>query len=140
MTKYSSFQNNPTFLVSPDRVQSHVSLSIFRQFYLRIGRNAIKITDTNYTELERLCEEFGFSELAAKLSEFRPSMDFKETEDVDAHGRIVALEEKANQHSHGIAMLEDKVIQLSTDFGRFRGGISALRSAAMSLHPRFWAF
>jgi hypothetical protein len=25
-----------------------------------------------------LCEEFGFSELAAKLSEFRSSMDFEE--------------------------------------------------------------
>jgi hypothetical protein len=39
-----------------------------------------------------LCDEFGFSELAAKLSDFRPSMDFKETEtetevkDADAYG------------------------------------------------------
>jgi outer membrane murein-binding lipoprotein Lpp len=80
-----------------------------------------------------LCEEFGFSELAAKLSEVSPSMDFKETEDVDARGRIVALEEKTNQHSHGIAMLQDKVTQLSTDFWRFRGGVSALRSAAAGI-------
>jgi hypothetical protein len=41
-----------------------------------------------------------------------------ETEDADARGRIAFLKEKANQHSHVIAMLEDKVTQLSTDFGR----------------------
>jgi mannose-6-phosphate isomerase class I len=64
--------------------------------------------DTNFTELLRLCEEFGFSELAAKLSEFRPLMGFKEAkeaEDSDAGGRIAALEEKANQHSHVIGIL-----------------------------------
>jgi hypothetical protein len=50
--------------------------------------NAIKITDTNFTELDWLCDEFGFTELATKLSEFRPSMDLKEaeTEDADARG------------------------------------------------------
>jgi hypothetical protein len=50
-------------------------------------KNAINITDTNFTELRRLWKEFDFSEIAAKLSKFRPSMDFKEakaeTEDAD---------------------------------------------------------
>jgi hypothetical protein len=42
-----------------------------------------------------LCDEFGFSELGAKLSEFRPSMDLKEpeTEDADARRRIAAVKE-----------------------------------------------
>jgi uncharacterized coiled-coil protein SlyX len=52
-------------------------------------------------------------------------MDFKkeeaETEDADARGRIATLEEQSNQHSHVIAMLEDKVTQLSTDFERLVG-------------------
>jgi hypothetical protein len=50
--------------------------------------NAINITDTNFTELHRLCEEFDFTEFAVKLSEFRPSMDFSEgeAEDADARG------------------------------------------------------
>jgi hypothetical protein len=58
--------------------------------------NAINITDTHFTELDRLCEEFDFSGLAAKLSEFHSSMDFKEgkahaeaeatTEDADVRG------------------------------------------------------
>jgi hypothetical protein len=86
-------------LNSPYRVQSSVSLSIFREFLSALEANAINITDTNFTELDRLCEEFGFLEFAVKLSEFRPSMDFKEgkTEDSDARGRIAAFEEKSNQ-------------------------------------------
>jgi hypothetical protein len=133
MTKCSLFQNNPALLVSPYRVQSSVSLSIFREFFSALEGNAINITDTNFRELLRLCDEFGFSELAAKLSEFRSSMDFKETEDVDARGRIAGLEETANQHSHVIAMLQDKVTQLSTDFGRLVGEVSALRSASAGI-------
>jgi hypothetical protein len=39
-----------------------------------------------------------------------------EIEDANAPGRIAALEQQANQHSHVIAMLQDKVAQLSTDF------------------------
>jgi hypothetical protein len=93
-----------------------------------LDRNAIKITGINFTELHRLCDEFGFSELATKLSDFRPSINFKqgpaetetetETEDADTCGRIAALEEKTNQYSHVITILQDKVIQLSTDLRR----------------------
>jgi hypothetical protein len=61
-------------------------------------------------------KSFDFTELSAKLSEFRPSIDFKDAEDADARGQIAALEEKTNQHSHVIAILQDKVTQLSTDF------------------------
>jgi hypothetical protein len=59
-------------------------------------------------------------------------MNFKEeeTEDADARGRIAAFEEKSNQHSHVIAILQDKVTQLSTDFGRIVGEVSSLRSAS----------
>jgi hypothetical protein len=78
-------------------------------------------------------EEFCFMELAVNLSEFHPSINFKkraagtetetkvEGEDVDARRRIAILEEKANQHDHNIAMLQNKVTQLSTDFGRLGG-------------------
>jgi hypothetical protein len=43
--------------------------------------NAIKITETTFGQLERLCQEFCFSELSGKLSEFSSSMDFKEAID-----------------------------------------------------------
>jgi hypothetical protein len=58
--------------------------------------NAVKITDTNLTGLEVLCDEFGFTEFAGKLSEFRASTSFKAEEDADARGRITALEEKTS--------------------------------------------
>jgi bacterioferritin (cytochrome b1) len=78
--------------------------------------NAINITDTNFTEHHRLYEEFGFCEIAAKLCKFRPSTDFKEAKNADRRERIAALEQKANQHSHGSAMMQNKVTQLFTDF------------------------
>jgi ABC-type glycerol-3-phosphate transport system permease component len=53
MTKLTLFQKNPTLLGSPYRVQSPVSLSIFREFLSALAGNAINITDTNFTELDR---------------------------------------------------------------------------------------
>jgi hypothetical protein len=40
--------------------------------------NAIKIKDPNFIELEQFCEDFGFMELGVKLSDFGPSINFKE--------------------------------------------------------------
>jgi hypothetical protein len=82
MNKCSLFQNNATFWFL---------LTGFNLLFLSaLDGNAIKITDTNFTELKQLCDEFGFTELATKLSEFRPSMDLKEAEtepeDADARG------------------------------------------------------
>jgi hypothetical protein len=77
INKCGLFQHRPIVLGSPDRVQSSLSLSIFREFLSALEGNAINITDGNFTEFHWLCEQFGFSELAAKLSDFRSSMDFK---------------------------------------------------------------
>jgi hypothetical protein len=91
-----------------------------------------------------LCEESLFSELEAKLSEFPISLDLKEAEtetqaeagtgtedaNADAPGRIAGLEDKANQHSHVIGLLQHKVTQLFTGFGHLRGEVSGLRSVA----------
>jgi DNA helicase TIP49 (TBP-interacting protein) len=64
-------------------------------------------------------------------------MRLKEAEDADARGRIAPFEKKANEHSHIIAILQDKVTQLSTDFGGFVGEVSALRSASAGIE-RLW--
>jgi hypothetical protein len=92
MNKCSLFQNNTTFFI-------WFLITGFNLLFLSaLDGNAIKITDTNFTELDWLCDEFGFTELATKLSEFRPSIDLKEveteaeaeteteTEDADARG------------------------------------------------------
>jgi hypothetical protein len=130
MTKCSLFQNNPGLLLPPYEVQSPVSLSIFREFVSTLEGNPINITHANFTDLDRLCNEFGFSELASKLSDFRPSMNFQ---DSNARGRIAFLEETTNQHDHDIELLHTKVIQLSTDFGRLVGEVSSLRSASAGI-------
>jgi hypothetical protein len=81
----------------------------------------------------RLCEEFGFSEFAEKLSEFRPSMAFQEAEDADTAGRMTAFEEKAEQHDGAISVLQSELRQLSTDFGRLAEEVSALQSASTGM-------
>jgi hypothetical protein len=148
--KRNLVQNSSTFWVFPYRVQSSVfslslsfspslllSLSIFREFICALAGNAIKITDPNFIKLEEFC----FTELAAKLSNFPLSINFTEreaeteAEDVNARGRIAILEEKANQHSNVNAMLQNEITQLSTDFGCFVDEVSSLRSAAARIWP-----
>jgi hypothetical protein len=65
MTKCSLFEKNPTPTTSPYRVQSPVSLSIFREFVKELQGNPIKITETKLKGLQRFCDEF-----SAKLSKF----------------------------------------------------------------------
>jgi hypothetical protein len=84
-----------------------------------------------------LCEEFGFDESAAKFSESLLPTGLKKTENADARGRIAALEEKAKQHDSAIAVLQNKFTQLSTDFGRFSGKVSALPSATAGMRTLF---
>jgi hypothetical protein len=71
INKCSSFQNNPALLASPYRIQSSISLSIFREFVSTLEGKSITITNTNLIGLEQLYEEFGFSDLSAKLSNFK---------------------------------------------------------------------
>jgi hypothetical protein len=130
VNKCSLFQNNPALLDSPYRVQSSVSLSIFREFLSALEGKAIKITDTNFTGLQWLSAEFGLGELAGKLSKIRPAMNFKGVEDSEARGRIAALEEKSNQQNRAIVFLQDKLNQLSTDFQLLAGDVTILRYAA----------
>jgi hypothetical protein len=53
--------------------------------------------------------------------------------DADPRDRITAHEEKANQHSNVIAMLQNEITRLSTDFGRLGGEVSSLQSDAAGI-------
>jgi hypothetical protein len=90
MTKCTLFQNNPTLLASPYRVQSPVSLSIFREFLSALEGNAINITDTNLTELHQLYEEFGFTEIGATLTPQRPSVPSLDSQIITNFPKIFA--------------------------------------------------
>jgi uncharacterized coiled-coil protein SlyX len=88
----------------------------------------IEITSANFSGLARLCEEFGFEDLRAKLSEF-PLPPGTGSEDAEARERIAALEEKAEQYGRAIEVLQSKLAQLSADIGRLTGGMRALSDA-----------
>jgi hypothetical protein len=125
-TKCSLFQNNVTLITAPYRVQSSVSLSIFQDFISALEGNAVKITDTNFTEFQRLCEEFGFKGFAARLSEFRPSMDFKEAKQADLGERIAILEEKSHRNERDNAILQDKFKEFTQHLNQLNDNVSAL--------------
>jgi hypothetical protein len=103
-----------------------VSLSIFREFVLALEGEAVKITDTHFTEYESLCEELRFSECAAKFAEFRCSIGFSGTRNADAYGRIAALQGKTEQRG-----AQDKFMQFVTDVGSIAEEVSALQFDAM---------
>jgi hypothetical protein len=70
ITKCNLFQRNPSLIAVRYRLQSPVTLFIFRAFVCELEGHTVNIRDTNLTELQLLCEEFGFDEFAAKLSRF----------------------------------------------------------------------
>jgi hypothetical protein len=74
ISKCSVFEKNVTLANIPYEVQSSVSLSIFREFVSELEGNTVKITRMNLNGLEQLCEEFGFEEFSAKLSNFFRSL------------------------------------------------------------------
>jgi hypothetical protein len=71
ITKCRLFENNPALASSPYTIQTSVSLSVFREFISALEGNTIEINVTNFTGLFQLCEEFGFEEFEAKLSELK---------------------------------------------------------------------
>jgi hypothetical protein len=120
MKKYSLFQNNPRFLISPSLIQSLVSLSlsIFREFISAFGSECDQYHEHNFDKTWTIVRRGWFSDITTTFFEFRPSMNFKEaeaeaaaeeedaeSEDSDARIRIAALEGKADQYSHEISML-----------------------------------
>jgi hypothetical protein len=74
-TKCTVFQKNPTLLEAPYSLRSKVPLTLFRQFVSALEGNAIEITSANFSGLSRLCEEFGFEGLRAKLSKSPPAQE-----------------------------------------------------------------
>jgi hypothetical protein len=108
--------------------------------------SVVKIKNDNFRALSQLCDEFGFQDLAAQLSEFRASDDFKEqttTEDLEARRRLSVLEERMHQRDQEIVALrcevsrQSRVQELAVEalhgsVTRLEAEVSALRTAAVS--------
>jgi hypothetical protein len=89
IVKCTLFENNPALTISPYRVESPVSLSTFQSFVSALKGDTLKITHANFAELSHLSEEFGFTELIAKLKEFtQPSQSSLPPEITETFTRI----------------------------------------------------
>jgi hypothetical protein len=112
--KCDAFFDNPGLAASPYDVRSPVSLACFGEFVSALEGNTIKITNDNFKGLSALCDEFRFRDLAAALSQFRDSNDFKEAEaikDSEARRRLSVLEERVQQRDSEIESLQLELLR-----------------------------
>jgi hypothetical protein len=72
------------FASLPYHLKPCVSLSDFRELVSALDGTTVKVTNSNVNGLSQLCEELVFRDLAAQLSQFRSSSDFKK----DAEAQI----------------------------------------------------
>jgi hypothetical protein len=106
VAKCTLFQNKPTLLGAPYRVESPIPTEVFRAFVSALTGGAVAITAANWAPLSLLSEEFGFDSLAADLSAFRPHprvQAMPTVADGDARSRIASLEERALGRDREIA-------------------------------------
>jgi hypothetical protein len=78
MTKCSLFEKHVMLTSVPYRVESSVTLSTFREFVSELKGETVNITCTNLRGLDLLCEEFGFTEFASKLSQFSERLKYSQ--------------------------------------------------------------
>jgi hypothetical protein len=103
-------------MATPYALKSSVSVADFRQFISALEGGAVAITKENVGGLSLLCDEFGFEELAAKLSEFRRLPAFKDvptTKDTEARLRLSALEEQMAEQALALVLLQGELSRLS---------------------------
>jgi hypothetical protein len=96
-----------------------VTLSDIRTFVTAPEGASVLITTDNIGGLTRLCEEFQFGALSARLSQFRESDELKEDvmlKDLEARKRLLALEERMQQHDSEIAALRTDWTVISLHF------------------------
>jgi hypothetical protein len=126
MAKCRLFAKNPTLTTSSYRVESRVSLSIFRDFVNELEDKSITIDATNLIELDRLCEEFDFNEFSAKLSNFFEIWKCSEGRQfgsVFAGVRNVSLNESIEFHVNGI-VIEIEISEAAALFPSVREQLS----------------
>jgi hypothetical protein len=101
LTKCTSFADDCTLFGRSYYVKSNVSTEAFNEFVSSLNGNEITITTELFTYLNRLCNEFGYRELAGKLVEFRDSKKFDTTQFVKGvyvQESIDTLENRIQEH------------------------------------------
>jgi hypothetical protein len=92
MQKCTLFKNRLALLAAPYTIHSAVTQDVFNQFVDSLEDKTLQITNTNFTGLSRLCDEFGNEDLAAKLSQFHQSPDFLDLSGIEniEVGRVIS--------------------------------------------------
>jgi hypothetical protein len=65
----SKFRHYPSFLIQPHHVTSSIGADVFWTFVNAIDGISPTITSENVTDIELLCEEFGYEKPLATVSE-----------------------------------------------------------------------
>jgi hypothetical protein len=107
MNACALFEKNMSLLTAPYRVKSVVTADVFRDFISAIEERPMLITPANFHGLSLLCAEFGFEELSARLSAFRPSIP-PDSGPPDLDFRVSALEEGAVEVRRQLGLLESE--------------------------------
>jgi hypothetical protein len=135
--KCDLFGDDPTLTTFPYEVRSQVSLTDFRAFISALEGKTVTINNGNIRGLARLCEELHFRELAAQVSQFRESEEFKEEgtlKDFEARKRLAALEERIQRRDCEIAALRTELSQQQHNQEAVLGRVARLEADVLALH------
>jgi hypothetical protein len=110
ITKCDLFVDNPRLALFPYRLKSQVSVNDFRKFVSALKGTTVKVTKNNFKGLSQLCEEFHFRGLAAQLSQFQASEDFKKDAEAQIAIPMTAINHSRTLFTDGFMFTSDNAI------------------------------
>jgi hypothetical protein len=149
MGRCTLFQRNPHLTGAPYTVNPSVPLTAFQAFVSALEETPIQFTIANFSGLTQLCDEFGFTDLDAQLSEFRhlPTTPEVQGMDVEARSRIADLEDSALRLGRQVQGLfdrlsrelrghEETISRLTADVERLSGEVQTSRAEFLAFGPK----
>jgi uncharacterized coiled-coil protein SlyX len=129
------FKSNVALMALPYTVRTSVPIPTFRAFLDAIEGERIAITQSNSSGLCDLCDEFGFSGLAARIARFRRSPADPAIPEAgpDCGARLAALEATVGAQQQAIQDLRDQLSAVQGELQRLTG--SADRSTPPPTPP-----
>jgi hypothetical protein len=125
MSNCHTFQTSPSLFTLPYRVRSIVPVETLRVFVDAISGADIDITPGNASDLEQLCTEFGFVDLAARIADH---LARNSAIDAQARRELSVLKDIAQQQPHEICVLQEDAPET--------GAISGLRDDVSDMSGR----
>jgi hypothetical protein len=129
------FENQPNLLTAPYPVRSHVSRDSLELFLSAIDGHPIPITKSNHADLTALCNEFGYSGLASRLSILTMSLLSADPALPEVLARVAGLERLVGVLLSENARLEAGAAALRVRCEALEQGQAALQAQLASLLP-----